>query len=580
MANLDFCDKHNMVAYLQKSEGSEGFHQIIDFLSTSHIKYALTESPTIYVSLIEQFWQTASASTSENGEMEITATIDGKVKVVSEASIRRHLKLEDSDGISTLPKAEIFEQLALMGYVSNSDSLTFQKGHFSPQWKFLIHTILHCLSPKKTAWEQFSSNIATTIICLATNRTFNFSKLIFEAMVKNLDSKTKFFMYPRFIQIFLNKHTRLILPHKRTYIAPTLTHKLFSNMRRASKGYTGVNTPLFQTLLVQGQNIQGEGSTIPVESHHTPTSAPSTSQPPTSSPSMQTTYAAPMPHDSPIPRVYSLGSDEGSLTLNELTVLCTQLSTKVASLEEDLKQTKKVYGNAYTKLILKVNKLEKTVKTSQARRRAKIMVSDDEEDEEDSSKQGRSLIEDMDLDAGISLVPPHVADQGRFDDTHVSDQPEEQLRVFSAAKVLADAARIRRGVENVHTYTRRRIVSTGSGLVSTAGMVGVSTVSGLVSTAGMAQEVKINIPSPVATKDKGKAVMQESKPPKKIKQIIQIQMSIDEELAQKLHEEEQAKFNAKQEAKFNEEQEQERLDYEVVVRIQEELDKSKRQRMA
>ncbi|GJX10146.1 hypothetical protein Tco_0200005 [Tanacetum coccineum] len=52
-------------------------------------------------SLIEQFWQTTSASTLEIGEMEITATIDGNVKVVSEASIRRHLKLEDSDGIST-----------------------------------------------------------------------------------------------------------------------------------------------------------------------------------------------------------------------------------------------------------------------------------------------------------------------------------------------------------------------------------------------------------------------------------------------------------------------------------------------
>ncbi|GJV02837.1 hypothetical protein Tco_1336406 [Tanacetum coccineum] len=60
--------------------------------------YALTESPTIYVSIIEQFWQNATGSTLENGDMEITTTIDGKVKVVSEASIRRHLKLEDSDG--------------------------------------------------------------------------------------------------------------------------------------------------------------------------------------------------------------------------------------------------------------------------------------------------------------------------------------------------------------------------------------------------------------------------------------------------------------------------------------------------
>ncbi|GJQ98381.1 hypothetical protein Tco_0009520 [Tanacetum coccineum] len=64
MANLDFCDKHNMVAFLKKPEGSEGFHQIVDFLNSTHIKYALTENPTIYVSLIHQFWQTASASTS------------------------------------------------------------------------------------------------------------------------------------------------------------------------------------------------------------------------------------------------------------------------------------------------------------------------------------------------------------------------------------------------------------------------------------------------------------------------------------------------------------------------------------
>ncbi|GJY28806.1 putative ribonuclease H-like domain-containing protein [Tanacetum coccineum] len=52
---------------------------------------------------------------SENGKMEITATIDERVKTVTEASIRRHLKLEDSDGIPTLPNAEIFEQLALIG---------------------------------------------------------------------------------------------------------------------------------------------------------------------------------------------------------------------------------------------------------------------------------------------------------------------------------------------------------------------------------------------------------------------------------------------------------------------------------
>nr|GEU68914.1 hypothetical protein [Tanacetum cinerariifolium] len=220
-----------MVAFLKKPQGSTYFHQIVDFLNSTHI------------------------NTPENREIVITATIDGRVKSITEASIRRHLKLENSEGISSLPNTKIFEQLSLMGYVSNSDRLTFHKGRFSPQWRFYIHTILHCLSPKKNDWEQFSSNIATVI---TTNRTFNFSKMIFEGMLKNLDNKSKFLMYPRFIQIFLNKYKRLLKPHKSTYFAPTITQKLFRNMRRASKGYSGVDVPLFLTMLVQGLILQSD----------------------------------------------------------------------------------------------------------------------------------------------------------------------------------------------------------------------------------------------------------------------------------------------------------------------------------
>ncbi|GJY36866.1 hypothetical protein Tco_0422244 [Tanacetum coccineum] len=402
--------------------------------------------------------------------MEITATIDGKVKIVTKASIRRHLKLEDSDGISNLPTTGIFEQLALMGYVSNSDKLTFQKGHFSPQWRFLIHTILHCLSSKKTAWEQFSSNIATAIICLATNRTFNFSKLIFDGMVKNLDSKTKFLMYPRFIQIFLNKHKRLLLPHTRTYIAPTHTQKLFSNMRRASKGYTGVDIPLFPTMLVQGPVVQGEGSTHPVESHHTPTSAPPTSQPPISSTSRRLTRQESMvpqprsptqtnvadeaastgvdvrlggatttvtgleagqgsgnidknptmPYDSPLPRVHTLGSDEGRMQHNELMDLVTKLSDRVVALETDLTQTKKVYGATFTKLIKKVKRLEKKNKLSKSRRKLILVLSDEEGSDSDilaqehPSKWGRKIAQ-TDEDKGITLVQIGEQVQGRYE---------------------------------------------------------------------------------------------------------------------------------------------------------------------
>ncbi|GJU98232.1 hypothetical protein Tco_1327503 [Tanacetum coccineum] len=115
MANLEFCDKHNMVAYLKKPTGSEGFQEIVDFLNGSHIRYALTKNPTIYVSLIEKFWQTATVRTVDNGEQEITATVDGKEFTITEASVRRHLQLADVDGISVLPTTKIFDQLSLMG---------------------------------------------------------------------------------------------------------------------------------------------------------------------------------------------------------------------------------------------------------------------------------------------------------------------------------------------------------------------------------------------------------------------------------------------------------------------------------
>ncbi|GJZ01709.1 hypothetical protein Tco_0519670 [Tanacetum coccineum] len=154
----------------------------------------------------------------------------------------------------------------------------------------------------------------------------------------------------------------------------------------------------------------------------------------------------------------------------------------------------------------------------------------------------------MDLDAGIYLVPPHAAGQGRFDETQISDQPEKQLGVFSTATALADAARRRQSVKSVQTYSkRRREVSTGSG--------GVSTASRLVSTTDISTASELDSTAGVKAKDKGKAIMHESEPPKKIKKMVQVQMSVDEELAKKVFEEEQARFNAKHEARLKEEQE-------------------------
>nr|GEV42586.1 putative ribonuclease H-like domain-containing protein [Tanacetum cinerariifolium]GEV42589.1 putative ribonuclease H-like domain-containing protein [Tanacetum cinerariifolium] len=73
--------------------------------------------------------------------------------------------------------------------------------------------------------------------------------------------------------------------------------------------------------------------------------------------------------------------------------------------EKDMQQTKKVYSSALTKLILRVKKLERTVKMSKARRRARIVILEDEDATEDPSKQGRKIVE-IDQDPSISLEEP------------------------------------------------------------------------------------------------------------------------------------------------------------------------------
>ncbi|GJQ89190.1 hypothetical protein Tco_0000329 [Tanacetum coccineum] len=64
----------------------------VDFLNDSYIRYALTKNPTIYVSLIEKFWQTITVRTVDNRDQEIIVTVDGKEFTIIEASVRRHLQ--------------------------------------------------------------------------------------------------------------------------------------------------------------------------------------------------------------------------------------------------------------------------------------------------------------------------------------------------------------------------------------------------------------------------------------------------------------------------------------------------------
>ncbi|GJW75293.1 hypothetical protein Tco_0134663 [Tanacetum coccineum] len=368
----------------------------------------------------------------------ITATIDGRDKIITEASIKRHLKLQYLEGLSSLPNAEIFEQLTRMG----------------------------------------------------------------------------------------------------TYSTPTLTNKLFNNMRRASKGYSRVVTTLFDTMLVQPQgeapstSLSRITSSPSLSSHHTPPSTPNTS------PSFQTTHEAEetttMPHDSPFPEGHTFGSDD-RLKHDKLMELVTKLSDRVVDVEEDLKQTKKTYSTALTKLVLKVKKLEKQVRSGKARRRARIILSEDEDAAEDFSKQGRKIAH-IDIDPTISLVQ----DEGT---SWFQEDLETQEKNSADTEVLLEEETPTKLIEDLGSGKKgQKEISTADVPISTAGTE-VSTATHDVSTAAAAL------------------------PPKKLKKMVQVQMSVDEELARKVQEEEQAKAMA--------EQEQERINFEAALELQRQLNERK-----
>ncbi|GJX41851.1 putative ribonuclease H-like domain-containing protein [Tanacetum coccineum] len=69
-----------------------------------------------------------------NREAQLHALVDEKI-IITESSVRRDLQLADEEGVDCLPNSTIFKQLTLMG-------------------------------PKTTAWNEFSSTMASAIICV------------------------------------------------------------------------------------------------------------------------------------------------------------------------------------------------------------------------------------------------------------------------------------------------------------------------------------------------------------------------------------------------------------------------------
>nr|GEY96056.1 hypothetical protein [Tanacetum cinerariifolium] len=363
MANLQFVDTHNMVAFLSKPTESDGFEQIVDFLNARPIRYALTVNPTIYISCIEQFWSTAMAKTINN-EAQLHAKVYGKKIIVTESFVRRDLRLANEEGIDYLLNSTIFEQIALM-------------------------------CPKNTGWNEFSSTMASVIICLATNQKFNFSNFIFYSMIRNLDNVSgKFLMYPRVGKVFFGKVT-----------------------------------PLFQTMVQQ----LGEGSAILTDPQYTPTIIQLSS----SQPQKTQNPRKPTRKDSQVPQPSGPTKSVAEKAIHkELGDRLVRAATTASSLEAeqdsggglrcqetmrdtisqtrvlDLEKTKTTRYNEIASLKRRVKKLERKNRSRTYRLKrlykvgltVRVELSDNEESlGDDASKQERR-IDVIDADEGITLV--------------------------------------------------------------------------------------------------------------------------------------------------------------------------------
>ncbi|GJU06361.1 hypothetical protein Tco_1122791 [Tanacetum coccineum] len=307
MAVLESCPKHNMVAYLEKTDGNTEFHEIISFLTRSSIHYALTVSPVVSTTFVEQFWMSAKSKIINNVRY-ITAKVAGKPVSISEASIRSDLLFDDADGIDSLPNQAIFDAIQLMGYEGDLTVLTFNKALFSPQWIFRFHTINHCISSKSTSWDQIPTNIATVL-----------------------------------------KNVPVPLDH---FPINALTSKVFSFMVKKGKHFSGNVTPLFDSMLVQP--TEDEGDTLERQSEPQP--IPSS---PYLSEDQHETQTDPSPRPSPTTHIpdsilegsggnhgcqssgdRSLSGNEGGMTLQSVYDLCISLCTQVTDQAKEIKHLK------------------------------------------------------------------------------------------------------------------------------------------------------------------------------------------------------------------------------------------------
>nr|GEY07110.1 retrovirus-related Pol polyprotein from transposon TNT 1-94 [Tanacetum cinerariifolium] len=390
-------DDHNKVAYLEKGKGWEVYEQILDFLHRSHIRYALTHRPRIvFDSLVKQFWATAIVQNHEAWPSKITATINGNEVVVTESLIRTQLQLNDVDRLYEFTHHNVLDGMQEIGYPTDG-SLTFYKAKLSPQWRFLIHTIIHYPSPRPT---------------------FDFTAKLFSNMKLNWDGPHMPLLAPMLVVLAGGDGAAVAAAH---VVPPPLPPPIFPPTHSSSStpgpSTAAQATPVREPSPVREPTKVREptpvGEPIPVrEPTPSPVREPIPFQEPTAdsprppspppdprseevgpttstrppSPTRQTSFHEDISE--------AAGGAEDSAALAALSLKLDMCIHRVTSLENELGVTKKVLGGAVLKLVTRVKQLEGLLQ-----QRKKRLVLFDFEGEEAATKE-----QDIDLDALHKLI--------------------------------------------------------------------------------------------------------------------------------------------------------------------------------
>ncbi|GKC54295.1 hypothetical protein Tco_1077040, partial [Tanacetum coccineum] len=394
---------------------------------------------------------------------------------------------------------------------------------------------------KTTAWNEFSSTMASAIICLATNQKFNFLKYIFESMVKNLENVSgKFLMYPRFVQVFLEKQLEGMSNHKRIYVTPSHTKKIFGNMRRVGKGFSRRETPLFPTMMVQAQeeidNVVDKAVYEEIDDslERATTTTTSLDAEHDRGNINKTQYKATPNEPS------SIGTSSGGGPRRQETKGDTIAQTGLR-IVLDLENTKTAQAQEITSLKLRVKKLEKKggSRTHKLKRLYKVgrsvrVISSDEAslgDQEDASKQGR--IADIDADAGINLVSTHFDADTYMFGVHdlVGDEVVVEIEVASKdVNLSVDEVTLAQALGTI-TTTAVATVTAASTRPKAKRLVIHKEGKSTTPTVSLQQPSQLNV------QDKGRGKMVEPEKPMKKKELIRLNKEITLKLQAKFDEE-------------------------------------------